>query len=255
MVRPGRSATVRRSLLLALTVAVAVLSACGSESTSDQIVQKSSSTVEKPAVETSLATTTTMSEQVSTETTTPNETTGLSSTTVPQAVSTTLASPTTLVSSTTTVSNPASTSLPPTTTARTVTGPPRLVLSQSTGLAASGTRITVRGSGFDATKGVYVIVCNQAAWTEARRCVGGVNIDGSSPVSEWVSSNPPAYAKGLTVPFAADGTFAITLLARAKGDDIDCTKEQCGVVSFSDHTRRDDRSQDVFVPISFVSGS
>jgi len=26
-------------------------------------------------------------------------------------------------------------------------------------------------------------------------------------------------------------------------------------VSFADHTRRDDRSQDVFVPISFAGGS
>lgn len=103
------------------------------------------------------------------------------------------------------------------------------------------------------TKGVYVSVCNQAAWTASRRCVGGINLDGSSPLSEWVSSNPPGYAKGLTVPFAPDGSFAITLLVRAIGDNIDCTKEQCGVVSYADHTRRDDRSQDVFVPISFAS--
>jgi len=129
------------------------------------------------------------------------------------------------------------------------------VLSQSSGLSPSGTRITVRGTGYDVSKGIYIIVCNQAAWTESRRCVGGVNIDGSSPVSEWISTNPPAYAKGLTVPFAADGSFSVTLLARAIGDAIDCTKEACGVVSFADHTRRDDRSQDVFVPITFTGGS
>jgi hypothetical protein len=255
VVRHGRSATVRPWLLATALTSVAVLAACSGASTTDENVQQSSSTVGRPAVETSLATSTTMSEQLSVATTTPSETTGTSSTSVSQAASTTLASPTTLVSSTTTVSNSGSTSLAPTTTARAVSGPPRLVLSQSTGLASSGTRITVRGSGFDVTKGVYVIVCNQAAWTDSRRCVGGVNIDGSSPVSEWVSSNPPAYAKGLTIPFAADGSFTITLLARAKGDDIDCTKEQCGVVSFADHTRRDDRSQDVFVPVSFVGGT
>ncbi|MFM7047699.1 MAG: hypothetical protein ACKOXX_07370 [Actinomycetota bacterium] len=241
-------------LLATVLTSVAVLAACSDASTTAEIVQQSSSTVGRPAVETSLATSTTMPEQSSVATTTPNETTETSSTSVSQAA-TTLASPTTLVSSTTTVSNSGSTSLVPTTTVRAVSGPPRLVLSQSTGLASSGTRITVRGSGFDVTKGVYVIVCNQAAWTDSRRCVGGVNIDGSSPVSEWVSSNPPAYAKGLTIPFAADGSFTITLLARAKGDEIDCTKEQCGVVSFADHTRRDDRSQDVFVPVSFVGGT
>ena len=115
----------------------------------------------------------------------------------------------------------------------------------------------MRGSGFDVTKGVYVIVCNQAAWTVARRCIGGVNLDGSSPVSVWVSTNPPAYAKGLTVPFAADGSFVVTLLVRAIDEvtKLDCSKQQCGVVAFADHTRRDDRSQDVFAPINCASDS
>jgi hypothetical protein len=165
------------------------------------------------------------------------------STVAPSTVASTTVAPTTVVSTT----------LAPTTTTR-ASGVPRLSVSQTLGLDGAGTRVIVRGTGYDVSKGVYVIVCNQAAWTDARRCVGGVNIDGSSPVSEWVSSNPPAYAKGLTVPFANDGSFSVTLLVRAIGDAIDCTEEQCGVVTFSDHTRRDDRSQDVFVPITFKSG-
>ncbi len=135
---------------------------------------------------------------------------------------------------------------------------PRLSVSQTIGLDPKGTTVTVRGSGFDVTKGVYVFVCNQAEWNSARRCVGGVNVDGSSPLSQWVSSNPPGYAIGLTVPFVADGSFVVPLLVRATDDStslIDCTKERCGIVAFADHTRRDDRSQDVFVPISFNAGS
>jgi len=107
------------------------------------------------------------------------------------------------------------------------------------------------------SKGVYVFVCNQATWNANRRCVGGVNIDGASPLSQWISSNPPGYAKGLTIEFGVNGSFAVPLLVRAIDEStnlIDCTKEQCGVVAFADHTRREDRSQDVFVPISFTSG-
>jgi hypothetical protein len=145
------------------------------------------------------------------------------------------------------------------TTVPAVTKPkPRLSVSQTIGLDPKGTTVTVRGSGFDVTKGVYVFVCNQAEWNSARRCVGGVNVDGSSPLSQWVSSNPPGYAIGLTVPFVADGSFVVPLLVRATDDStslIDCTKERCGIVAFADHTRRDDRSQDVFVPISFNAGS
>jgi hypothetical protein len=131
-------------------------------------------------------------------------------------------------------------------------------VSQTTGLDPKGTIVTVRGTGFDVSKGVYVFVCNQAVWNSNRRCVGGVNVDGSSPLSQWVSSNPPGYAIGLTVPFVADGSFVVPLLVRATDDStslIDCTKERCGIVAFADHTRREDRSQDVFVPISFNAGS
>jgi hypothetical protein len=134
---------------------------------------------------------------------------------------------------------------------------PKITVSQTSGLDPKGGLVTVRGSGFDVTKGVYVFVCNQATWNAARRCIGGINLDGSSPLSQWISSNPPGYAIGLTVPFAADGTFVVPLFVRAVDEStnlIDCTKQQCGIVTFADHTRRDDRSQDVFVPISFTNG-
>jgi hypothetical protein len=134
---------------------------------------------------------------------------------------------------------------------------PKITVSQTSGLDPKGGLVTVRGSGFDVTKGVYVFVCNQATWNAARRCVGGINLDGSSPLSQWISSNPPGYAIGLTVPFAVDGTFVVPLFVRATDEStnlIDCTKQQCGIVTFADHTRRDDRSQDVFVPISFSNG-
>ena len=135
---------------------------------------------------------------------------------------------------------------------------PSLIVSQSDDLDPAGTLVTVSGRGFDTTKGIYVFVCNQARWDANRRCVGGINLDGSSPLSQWISSNPPGYAKGLTVRFEAGGSFSVPLLVRAIDETtnlIDCRVEQCGVVAFADHTRRDDRSQDVFVPITFSSGN
>ncbi len=235
-VRRSRSAGVRRSLLVCVLACSAVVSACGGTTDGANLAPRDSTTTVSPP-------------------TTTSTTSVLQSTTTSAAPAATTVQPATTTTSTaqtaTTVQPTTTTSVLPATTTPRSNGTPRLVVSQTTGLDPAGTRVVVRGTGFDVSKGIYVIVCNQAAWTASRRCVGGVNLDGSSPVSEWVSSNPPAYAKGLTVPFAVDGSFSVTLLARAIGDEIDCTKEPCGVVSFADHTRRDDRSQDVFVPVSF----
>ena len=176
------------------------------------------------------------------------------------AVSTSDAVPTTVTPTvpSTTVSATVSTTVSTSTSVSTPVRPqPQITVSQTSGLDPKGGLVTVRGSGFDVTKGVYVFVCNQATWNAARRCIGGINLDGSSPLSQWISSNPPGYAIGLTVPFAADGTFVVPLFVRAVDEStnlIDCTKQQCGIVTFADHTRRDDRSQDVFVPISFTNG-
>jgi hypothetical protein len=179
------------------------------------------------------------------------------STTVP--ATTTVAVPATTVAvPATTVEAPATTSVPGESSTTLAKSRPRLVLSQADGLDPKGTLITVSGSGFDTSKGVYVFVCNQATWNAKRRCIGGINMDGESPLSQWISSNPPGYAKGLTIEFGTDGSFAVPLLVRAIDEStslIDCSKEQCGVVAFADHTRRDDRSQDVFVPISFASSN
>ena len=134
---------------------------------------------------------------------------------------------------------------------QTTIGRPKLTVSQTTNLNPNGTSVTVRGSGYDITKGVYVIVCTQAAPGPQSTCVGGINIDGSSPSSVWVSSNPPSYAIGLTTEFQPDGSFSIVLRVVAKSGDLDCTLVNCGVVTRSDHLRYTDRTQDVFVPITF----
>ena len=140
-----------------------------------------------------------------------------------------------------------------TTTTSVVVNRPKLSVSQTTNLNPSGTSVTVRGTGFDVSKGVYVIVCSQAAPGPQATCIGGVNIDGSSSSSVWVSSNPPNYAVGLTTPFQPDGSFTIELVIVGKSGALDCTAIRCGVVTRSDHLRYTDRTQDVFVPISFTN--
>jgi len=140
-----------------------------------------------------------------------------------------------------------------TTTTSVVVNRPKLSVSQTTNLNPSGTSVTVRGTGFDVSKGVYVIVCSQAAPGPQATCIGGVNIDGSSSSSVWVSSNPPNYAVGLTTPFQPDGSFIVDLVIVAKSGALDCTAIRCGVVTRSDHLRYTDRTQDVFVPISFTN--
>ncbi len=160
------------------------------------------------------------------------------------------------VSSSTTITAVASTTslstvnVAPTTTV-VAASRPKLYVSQTSNLNPNGTSVTVRGTGYDVKKGVYVIVCSQAAPGPQATCIGGVNIDGSSSSSVWVSSNPPNYAVGLTTPFLPDGSFIIDLVVVAKSGALDCTVLKCGVVTRSDHLRYTDRTQDVFVPISF----
>ncbi|MFZ9892140.1 MAG: cell wall protein, partial [Ilumatobacteraceae bacterium] len=138
----------------------------------------------------------------------------------------------------------------PTTTVAS-TSRPKLSVSQTNNLNPNGTSVTVRGTGFDVRKGVYVTVCTQAAPGPQATCIGGVNIDGSSASSVWVSSNPPGYAVGLTTPFLPDGSFTVDLVVVAKSGTLDCTVIKCGVITRSDHLRYTDRTQDVFVPITF----
>ena len=244
-----RSAGVRRSLLA--VACVLVMASCSSNAQPDaESAQVATSQMATDEAASDPAATDEATSQAPAEVTT----SVVAPTTV--APTTSLVSPTTAPSTTGAPTTAPSTTAVAATTTAPSSGTPRLTLSQTTGLNPSGTMITVRGSGFDTNKGVYVFVCNQAAWTASRRCIGGVNVDGSSPLSQWISSNPPGYAIGLTIPYESGGTFVVPLLVRAVDATtnlIDCSKERCGVVAFADHTRREDRSQDVFVPITFTN--
>jgi hypothetical protein len=129
-----------------------------------------------------------------------------------------------------------------------------LKVSDATELGANGATVTVTGRGYDEFKGVYVAFCKQPRPGRVPSpCGGGAATEGSTGASQWISSNPPPYGRGLAVPYETDGAFETTLRVEAKlSPKVDCRNVQCVVVTRNDHTRTTDRSQDVFVPVTFT---
>ncbi|NHC12741.1 hypothetical protein [Motilibacter deserti] len=130
---------------------------------------------------------------------------------------------------------------------------PRLTVSKTRNLKPAGETVTVSGRGYDVKKGVYVALCVDNGPRKAPSpCIGGVDMSGKSGSSVWVSSNPPAYGKGIAKPYSKGGTFRVRLRLKAVDGSIDCRKRTCAVVTRADHTRSADRSQDVRVRVAFA---
>ncbi|MDM8085877.1 hypothetical protein QUV83_13960 [Cellulomonas cellasea] len=130
-----------------------------------------------------------------------------------------------------------------------------LTVSQTDGLTP-GQAVTVSGAGFDESKGIYVAICvDNGPGATPTPCLGGVDMEGTAGGSAWVSSNPPSYAAGLTTPFGPGGTFEVTLPAVAEDAvaGVDCREVSCAVTVRYDHTRADDRTGDVLIPITFAA--
>jgi hypothetical protein len=132
------------------------------------------------------------------------------------------------------------------------TAEPRLTVSPAQDLDPEGHVVTVRGSGYDTSKGVYVAFCVVPPPGEKPTpCGGGQDRDGSSGGSVWVSSFPPAYGVGLAEPYEEDGSFEVEIRVSRYIGEIDCFTTACAVVTRNDHERTEDRSQDVFAPVRF----
>jgi hypothetical protein len=129
-----------------------------------------------------------------------------------------------------------------------------LAVSRARGVEPGGEAIRVDGLGYDEEKGIYLAFCVvPPPNAPPTPCGGGVDLDGASESSVWISSHPPSYGRGLAVPYGPGGSFGVTLaISAAINASIDCRVIQCAIVSRNDHTRSSDRSQDVFVPISFA---
>ncbi|WP_431895702.1 hypothetical protein [Micromonospora haikouensis] len=131
-----------------------------------------------------------------------------------------------------------------------------LTVTPSSGVARAGASVTVSGTGYDVTKGIYVAYCvDNGAGAAPSPCGGGADTTGSTGASHWISSNPPSYGEGLAVPYGAGGSFRVTLTVGTRIGDVDCTVRRCVVATRADHTRPADRSQDVRVPITFAAAA
>lgn len=152
-------------------------------------------------------------------------------------------------------SKPTKSKSPAKASAPSATVSPRLSVSKVTGISISGDTVRVSGSGFDTTKGIYVAFCVKPPAGQAPSpCGGGADTDGDSGSSEWISSNPPPYGKSLAKPYGSGGTFTVSIKVSPKIGSVDCRVSTCVIATRADHTRSSDRSQDVFIPISFAGG-
>jgi hypothetical protein len=138
-------------------------------------------------------------------------------------------------------------------TADAATGQHGEVLSASKVIGIkSNETVSVTGKGFDTTVGIYVELCQIVpAGTLPQVCGGGVNMSGSGAASFWISSNPPSYGKHLAIPFGPGGTFKVGLKVQPKIGKIDCRKIACAIYVRADHTRTQDRTHDLKIPVTF----
>ena len=139
----------------------------------------------------------------------------------------------------------------PSSFAASIKGSQDQVLSVSKTTVKSGSTVTVKGKYFDETVGIYlafsVIPPKGKAPTP---CGGGVNKAGLGDSSFWISSNPPPYAIGLTDEFLPGGRFTQKVKISKRIGKFDCTKVKCAITVRADHLRSNDRSSDLFIPIT-----
>lgn len=116
-----------------------------------------------------------------------------------------------------------------------------------------GEKIIVSGSHFDETVGIYLAICKVVKKTEIPSpCGGGIDKKGTTGASIWISSNPPPYGVGLAKEFQPGGRFSFAIKVSPFIGKQDCRKIKCAIYIRADHTRTDDRSFDLSIPISFI---
>lgn len=127
-----------------------------------------------------------------------------------------------------------------------------LTVTPTSGLSAFGQTVKVTGRGFSEVVGIYVGLCVlPRAGAKPTPCGGGVDQDGSSQASAWISSNPPPYGSNLAIPYKRGGKFSVRIKVSPRIGPYDCRVVRCAVVARADHMRANDRTWDVAVPVTF----
>ena len=127
----------------------------------------------------------------------------------------------------------------------------QLNVSQASDLDPAGQRISVSGAGFDTAKPLYVAFCLLPPVNQKPTPCGGGNPTQTGDASASIRVS----AEGQTGPgelgFQPDGSFEGTLDIGPMINEIDCRQARCAVVTRFDHARGEDRSADLFVPVTF----
>ena len=112
--------------------------------------------------------------------------------------------------------------------------------------------VTAAGTKYNKNVGIYVAFCEiPEPGKKPAHCFGGININGDSKGSIWISSNAPFYQKFLARPYGTNGTFKVQVMVSRFIDDTDCKVVKCGIITRADHNRGDFRKADVLVPVTF----
>ena len=128
----------------------------------------------------------------------------------------------------------------------------RLSVTPTRGLSPSGQTVKVSGRGFSEVVGIYVGLCVMPRpGAKPTPCGGGIDQDGSSRASAWISSNPPPYGAGLATPYKRGGKFTVRIKVSPRIGAYDCRVVRCAIVARADHLRANDRTWDVAVPVTF----
>ena len=116
----------------------------------------------------------------------------------------------------------------------------------------SGDLLTITGTYFDETVGIYVAMCKVVPKIELPTpCGGGMDKTGATKSSIWISSNAPSYGTGLARSYQAGGRFKVTLKVSPLIGKIDCRKIACAIYVRADHLRTEDRTRDMYIPLAF----
>lgn len=123
--------------------------------------------------------------------------------------------------------------------------------SKSTEIDPAGETLTVTGSGFDSSRGVYVWFCEQVgtSGTPAGRPTGA-NCFGDGI---WVSNTPGAMDG--KAAWSGAGTFSVSIPVVGSFGSVDCRAAGtvCGIVTRNDHLDAGSYDQDTFTPLAFAA--
>ena len=127
-----------------------------------------------------------------------------------------------------------------------------LTVTPVTGVT-DGQEVLATGAKYEKGVGIYVAYCEiPKPGLKPAHCFGGININGSSKGSIWITSTKPWYVPASVVKkFGKNGSFKVKVTVVRFIDQTDCKIVKCGVITRADHTQADYRKADVVVPVSF----